>query len=60
MFENKGFTALFGKGGVVEGKDVTTAFGAGRIEDIAAYCLRDVLATAELYKAWNDHLNLGG
>lgn len=34
----------------LDGSKVQAAYEAGRLEEIVAYCARDVLATAELYK----------
>ncbi|MEY2784082.1 MAG: hypothetical protein RL277_286 [Planctomycetota bacterium] len=36
--------------GSIDGSQVARAYRAGRIEDIGEYCLRDVRATAQLYK----------
>ncbi len=43
------------KGGIC-GADVGRLFDEGRFEDIAAYCLGDVRATAGLYKMWDERL----
>ena len=59
-FYLKAFGIPTSKDGGIDGRDVTAAYREGRIEEIAAYCLRDVLATAELYKAWDANLNMGG
>ena len=40
------------------GMDVKELYNAGRIKDIAIYCGEDVKATYELYKIWNEFLNL--
>jgi 3'-5' exonuclease len=40
----------------VTGMDVGTLLAAGKFHDIAAYCLRDVRATVELYKIWKERL----
>ncbi len=42
----------------ISGMDVKELYNAGRIEDIAIYCGEDVRATYELYKVWNDYLNI--
>jgi predicted PolB exonuclease-like 3'-5' exonuclease len=34
----------------LDGSKVQEAYEAGRLEEIAAYCVRDVLATASLYQ----------
>ena len=44
----------------VSGADVKDLFAQGRHMDIARYCLRDVLATRELFRVWNAYLNLPG
>ena len=36
--------------GSIDGSQVARAYRDGRIEDIGEYCLRDVRATAQLYK----------
>jgi 3'-5' exonuclease len=40
----------------VTGMDVSTLLAEGRQREIAEYCLRDVVATVELYKVWRDRL----
>lgn len=42
----------------VSGMEVKQLFEAGRIEEIAVYCGQDIRATYELYKIWNEYLNL--
>ncbi len=42
----------------ITGMDVKELYRAGRMKDIAIYCHADVKATYELYKIWNDFLNL--
>lgn len=44
------------KAGGMDGSQVGEAFKQGKHKEIAEYCLADVIATAELYKAWNTHL----
>lgn len=41
----------------VTGMDVKQLFVEGRHREIADYCMRDVFATAELYKIWRDRLS---
>jgi DNA polymerase elongation subunit (family B) len=41
----------------VTGMDVTRMMEEGRQKEIAEYCLRDVRATAELYRIWRDRLS---
>jgi len=42
----------------ITGMEVKELYKAGRIKDIAIYCGRDVKATHQLYKIWDDYLNL--
>lgn len=42
----------------VSGMDVKELFNAGKVKEIAVYCGEDVIATYELYKIWNEYLNL--
>ncbi len=41
----------------VDGSKVAGLFDEGKIIDIAEYCLRDVVATWELFEFWNEYLN---
>ncbi len=40
----------------ISGMEVKTLYEADRIKDIAVYCGQDVLATAKLYKIWEEYL----
>ncbi len=40
----------------VTGMDVASLLAEGRHRDIAEYCLRDVVATVELHKVWEERL----
>ncbi|MFO1475232.1 MAG: ribonuclease H-like domain-containing protein [Verrucomicrobiota bacterium] len=40
----------------VTGMDVGTLLAEGRCREIAEYCLRDVLATLQLYRIWKERL----
>jgi len=40
----------------IDGSMVTEMFGAGRHKEIAQYCARDIKATAELFKYWDEYL----
>ncbi|MFH0736817.1 MAG: ribonuclease H-like domain-containing protein [bacterium] len=40
------------------GMEIKTLYKAGKIKEIAKYCSLDLRATYELYKIWNDYLNL--
>ncbi len=41
----------------ISGMEVKTLYEAGRIKDIAVYCGQDILATAELYRIWEEYLH---
>lgn len=41
----------------ITGLDMRKLFEEKRFHDIAEYCFGDVIATAELYKRWNEFLN---
>lgn len=41
----------------VDGSKVSVLFDDGKIKDIAEYCLRDVVATWDLFLYWNKYLN---
>ncbi|RJP59003.1 MAG: 3'-5' exonuclease [Ignavibacteriales bacterium] len=42
----------------VSGMEVKQLYEAGRIKEIAVYCGQDIRATFELYKIWDEFLNL--
>lgn len=42
----------------ITGMDVKELFKAGRTKDIAIYCGKDVKATYELFKIWDEFLNI--
>ncbi|MEW6006406.1 MAG: ribonuclease H-like domain-containing protein [Stygiobacter sp.] len=42
----------------ITGMEVKEMYKAGLIKDIAVYCGKDVQATYQLYKIWNDFLNI--
>jgi len=44
----------------ITGLDMGPLFEAGRYRDIATYCLRDIVATAELFKRWEEYLAPAG
>jgi predicted PolB exonuclease-like 3'-5' exonuclease len=46
------------KGHGITGMDVRELYKAGRIKDIAIYCGDDVRATFELFKIWDNYLNI--
>ncbi len=45
------------KAGGVTGDDVSALFREGQFETIARYNVRDIIATAELYKKWQQYLS---
>ncbi len=42
----------------VSGMEVKNLYEAGRIKDIAIYCSEDIYATYQLYKIWDEYLNI--
>ncbi len=48
------------KAGGVTGDDVSALFAEGKYETIARYNVRDIIATAELYKRWRQYLAPAG
>ena len=42
----------------ISGMEVKTMYEAGRVKDIAVYCGEDVFATYQLYRIWNEYLNI--
>ncbi|MCJ7554464.1 MAG: ribonuclease H-like domain-containing protein [Ignavibacteriaceae bacterium] len=40
----------------ISGMEVKNLYEAGRIKDIAVYCSKDIYATYQLYKIWNEYL----
>ncbi|MFZ2324776.1 MAG: ribonuclease H-like domain-containing protein [Ignavibacteriaceae bacterium] len=40
----------------ISGMEVKTLYEAGRIKDIAVYCSKDIYATYQLFKIWEDYL----
>jgi 3'-5' exonuclease len=55
-FYLKRFGIKSSKEGGVDGSQVTQMFRDGRNKEIAKYCARDVIATAKLFKYWEDYL----
>lgn len=43
----------------ITGLDMGPLFRQGRYREIAEYCLRDISATAELFRNWDEFLNVG-
>jgi DNA polymerase elongation subunit (family B) len=52
----KRFGVVSPKSEGVTGLMVPEMFANGECEEIAKYCIRDVVATGELYKIWNEYL----
>lgn len=52
-FYTKSFGIRSPKAEGVTGYEVPEYFAEGKIREIAEYCMRDVVATAELYDRWN-------
>lgn len=42
----------------ISGMEVKNLYEAGRIKDIAVYCAEDIFATYQLYKIWDEFLNI--
>jgi 3'-5' exonuclease len=42
----------------ITGMEVKNLYEAGRVKDIAVYCGDDIYATYQLYKIWNEYLNI--
>jgi DNA polymerase elongation subunit (family B) len=42
----------------ISGMEVKNLYEAGRIKDIAVYCSKDIYATYQLFKIWQEYLNL--
>jgi hypothetical protein len=51
-----GITSPKSKG--ISGMEVKELYKAGKVKDIAVYCGEDVKATYELYKIWDEFLNI--
>lgn len=56
-FYCKAFGIESPKGKGITGMDINQLVGEKRFREIAEYCLRDVRATAALYKIWRDRLS---
>lgn len=56
-FYARAFGIVSPKSEGVDGSKVSDFFHAGRVQEIAEYCLRDVVATWELFLHWNKYLN---
>ncbi len=56
-FVTKAFNIESPKEGGMSGEEVPQAFKDGRYEEIARYCMDDVVATKKLFEYWNKFLN---
>lgn len=56
-FVTKAFAIESPKEGGMSGEEVPGAFADGRCEEIARYCMDDVIATKKLFAYWNKFLN---
>ncbi|MFY9458111.1 MAG: ribonuclease H-like domain-containing protein [Candidatus Spechtbacterales bacterium] len=56
-FVTKAFNIESPKEGGMSGEEVPQAFRDGRYEEIARYCMDDVVATKKLFEYWNKYLN---
>ncbi|MBI1888535.1 MAG: ribonuclease H-like domain-containing protein [Candidatus Spechtbacteria bacterium] len=56
-FVTKAFHIESPKEGGMSGEEVPKAFHDGRYEEIARYCMDDVVATKKLFESWNKYLN---
>lgn len=52
------FNVISPKSKGISGMEIKELYKAGKIKDIAVYCSDDVEATFELYKIWNEYLNI--
>ncbi len=57
-FYCKSFGIPSPKNDIENGMEVKNLYQAGKIKEIAHYCGRDINATFELYKVWNEFLNI--
>lgn len=57
-FYCKSFSIKSPKSEGITGLDLAPLFKEGRFHEIAKYCLGDVVATATLYKRWDEFLNI--
>lgn len=58
-FYARAFGIVSPKSEGIDGRKVPEEYEKGNIYSIAKYCMRDVLATFELFKVWNKYLNFG-
>lgn len=56
-FVTKAFSIESPKEGGLDGAEVPKAFHDGRYEEIARYCMDDVVATKKLFEYWSKYLN---
>lgn len=56
-FYCKAFDIKSPKSEGITGLDLGKLFEEGRFREIATYCLGDLIATSELFRRWDEHLN---
>lgn len=57
-FYCKAFNIKSPKSDGISGLDMKQLFEDKKYKDIATYCIGDVIATAKLYKIWNEYVNI--
>ncbi len=57
-FYCKAFNIKSPKSDGISGLDMKQLYEEKRFKEIAGYCIGDVIATAELYKIWNEYVNV--
>jgi len=57
-FYCKAFNIKSPKSDGISGLDMKELFEEKKYKDIATYCIGDVIATAKLYKIWNEYVNI--
>lgn len=57
-FYCKAFDIKSPKSDGISGLDMKQLFEEKKYKDIARYCIGDVIATAKLYKIWNEYVNI--
>ncbi len=57
-FYCKAFNIKSPKSDGISGLDMKQLFEEKKYKDIAMYCIGDVIATAKLYKIWNEYVNI--
>jgi hypothetical protein len=57
-FYCKAFGIKSPKDSGITGQDIAPLFQQGKYREIAEYCMGDAVATAELFRRWNEFLNI--